>query len=128
MDTDRDKIQIVIGSTGTARAIHSGPVMNLVGDVASTIKTARASDVEPGSDLSEGSLQALTAQSFGYLTKRVDDKYRILPGLENHWFVDLSKSGVPVILGPYPPDARDLALKAEHDVLTALGIPVPPSR
>lgn len=115
----------VASGADPVRMLHSDTGAQMLEAVGETT-TRRASDVEPGGQLCHDSLMLLQAQSFGRLVIGGKDgtPLRLLPALRNHWFVDLQKSGLPFLLGPFPPHARDVALQAEHDVLLACGLPL----
>lgn len=93
------------------------------------IVTQRASNVEPGGALSQAALlclmpefvettpvDGLTATSVSLL--KVRDEY------VNHWFADMTLCGHNVVLGPYAPEDRELALREEVAWLREHNIPV----
>jgi len=102
------------------RAIYdqfSSRVMKALG----TVTTARASHVEPGSELSDKAVANLNA---AFVYKDDEGVTRIKPEYASHWFADMSPTGIDVVLGPFQPDQRDLALAEEVAWLRRHHVPV----
>lgn len=123
---------IASGETGP-RAIYD-PVSSKMLSQLGTTKTNRASHVEPGSGLSAGALLVMANDFKQHVL--IDNRPYLLgangpiPNLSiksefaSHWFADMTPCGHNVVLGPYPPDARDTALAEEVKWLHAHNIPV----
>lgn len=137
--TTEKKISVIIPRDGIAtgetgpRAIYDEISSKLLSTLGKT-ETRRASHVEPGSGLSAEALlimandfkQHVLVDNRPYLIAANGPipNLSIKPEFASHWFADMTPCGHNVVLGPYPPDARDTALAAEVAWLQEHKIPV----
>lgn len=113
-----DSLHIVIprASATEARAIYSPAAADLLTG-AGKLCTQRASHVEPGRELSAAAVAVLQLAP-----ETLREKYG------DHWFADMSPCGHPVVLGPFAPNARDAALRAEVQFLLQHNLPTGKTR
>jgi len=117
---------IATGSSNV-RAVFSPVAANMLQSIG-TIQTQRASHVEPGSELSQYALACLGRRlSIAVIPLPVSPSLAINPDYANHWFADMTPTGIPVVLGPYEPADRDKALHDEVQWLLENNIPIPVS-
>ena len=104
------------------RAIYSEATSKIMEALGNT-ETTRASHVEPGSELRQEALTILFRNGFAKHAEIDTPHYEILDEYKSHWFADMTPSGHDIVLGPYPPEARDIALKEEVEWLHLHKIP-----
>lgn len=102
------------------RAIYSETSAGMLKGVG-TVSNRRASNVEPGSGLSQAALRLLSAD---YVTEK-DGKFEINPEFAACWFADMTPCGGDVVLGPYDIGSRQQALDAEVAWLLEHHLPAP---
>lgn len=113
------KREVVIISGRTARAIYSPTMASVLGALGET-QYARASHVEPGTELSQEALDTLLERGVA----RQDKQLQLFVAATNEpvnskWWADMLPSGGPV-LGPFDDNQGALAAEAawlrEHNI------------
>lgn len=118
----------IAAGTQQPRAVFD-PLSRKVLEAIGTVSTQRASNVETGHELSQAALRCIEPEyaeqigaTHGVLI--VGDVFKIKPEFAEHWFADMTPCGHQVVLGPYPPGDREVALREEVAWLQKHNVPV----
>lgn len=118
----------IAAGTQQPRAVFD-PLSRKVLEAIGTVSTQRASNVETGHELSQAALRCIEpeyAEQIGATpgVLIVGDVFKIKPEFAEHWFADMTPCGHHVVLGPYPPGDREVALREEVAWLQKHNVPV----
>lgn len=118
----------IAAGTQQPRAVFD-PLSRKVLEAIGTVSTQRASNVETGHELSQAALRCIEpthAEQIGATpgVLVVGDVFCIKPEFAEHWFADMTPCGHLVVLGPYPPGDREVALREEVVWLQQHNVPV----
>lgn len=118
----------IAAGTQQPRAVFDSLSRQVLGAIG-TVSTQRASNVETGHELSQAALRCLeptyatqVAATPGVIID--GDVFRIKPEFAEHWFADMTPCGQQLVLGPFPPGDREVALREEVSWLQNHNVPV----